>query len=448
MDYCRTRSLLTASLLLGCSARLLTAQVASAPVSQGTLSLEQAIERAEANEPAFVAAAAERRALLLERRDARAAFLPKAIYHAQALYTEPNGRDDRIGQTANQPSPVFLANNSVREYANQGVLGETVGLAQIGAIRLADANAALATAELEVARRGLVATVVNLFYGVGAGADRLRIAMSALDEANRFVNETEKREAARESAHADVIKAELQQQQRQRELTDLKLAAEKAKIELAVLLFPDPTASYRLSPTDAPAPLPEKAAIEAAARLNNPELRSALATIQISLGNTYAARAALFPELNINLTYGIDAPQFAKGGPDNTRNLGYSFGATLDVPVFDWLTTERRIKESRIRADAAKTVLTAAQRRLIADLSEFYAEASTAQTQLASLDRSVLGARESLRLTNLRYADGESTVFEVIDAQNTLISAENAQLDGLVRYQLSLAQLQTLTGKL
>ena len=135
------------------------------------------------------------------------------------------------------------------------------GWPKIGAIRLADANAALATAELEVARRGLVATVVNLFYGVGAGDDRLVVAKDALDEADRFVDVTKKREAARESAHADVIKAELQQQQRQRELTDLKLASDKARIELAVLLFPDPTASYRLSPTDAPAPLPDQTGV-------------------------------------------------------------------------------------------------------------------------------------------------------------------------------------------
>ena len=351
--------------------------------TQPLLSLEEAIERAEANEPAFAAAAAEHRSLLPEREDARTTLLRKDIYHNQALYTEPNGQANRIGQTANEPSPVFIANNSVREYASQGVVSETAGLAQIGVIRLADANAALATAELEVARRGLVATVVNLFYGVGAGDDRLVVAKDALDEAERFVDVTKKREAARESAHADVIKAELQQQQRQRELTDLKLASDKARIELAVLLFPDPTASYRLSPTDAPAPLPDETGFETAARLNNPELRGALASIEISRGNTYAARAALLPELNLNFTYGIDAPQFARGGPDNTRNLGYSFGATLDVPVFDWLTTERKIKESIIRADAAKTVLTAAQRRLAADLAEFYAEAAIAQAQLA-----------------------------------------------------------------
>ena len=57
-------------------------------------------------------------------------------------------------------------------------------------------------------------------------------------------------------------------------------------------------------------------------------------------------------------------------------------------------------------------------------------------------------ARESLHLTDLRYENGEGTVLDVVDGQNTLISAENAQADGVVRYQTALAQLETLTGRL
>jgi outer membrane protein TolC len=106
------------------------------------------------------------------------------------------------------------------------------------------------------------------------------------------------------------------------------------------------------------------------------------------------------------------------------------------------------LKESKIRKDASQVALTAAQRRLLADLDEFYAESRVSQSQLTYLDETVVSARESLRLTNLRYINGESTALEVVDAQNTLTSAELAQADGTVRYQLALAQLQTLTGRL
>ncbi len=194
--------------------------------------------------------------------------------------------------------------------------------------------------------------------------------------------------------------------------------------------------------------LPDRAAIQGLAGQNNPELRSALASVQISQADTYTARTALLPELALNFTYGIDATNFGANGPDGIRNLGYSMSAQLDIPVWDWLATERRVKQAKLREGAARVALTAAQRRSLANLAEYYAEASAASRQLVSFGTSVVTARESLRLTNLRYVDGESTALEVVDAEAALTSAENAEIDGRTRYQLALSSLQTLTGKL
>jgi outer membrane protein TolC len=423
--------------------------IAQAPASQKQITLDDAIRLGEANEPSFAAAVAESRATALERKDARAALLPSVTAHNQYLYTESNHTKSSTTQGGvNQSLPAFIANNSVHEYVNQASVNETIGLAGVAAVRLADANAARAKAELEIARRGLVSTVVQLFYQVRAGSEKLAVAQRALDEANRFVDITEKRESGREAAHADVLKAYLGQQQRQRELADAGLENERANLELGVLLYPDPSTKIELADEPAPPLLPEKQTVEAAAKANNPELRSALAALQASQAQALTSWAGLLPDLALNYSYGIDAPQFSSRGPDGARNLGYSASATVDFPIWDWLTSERKVKEARIRAQAGKIALTAAQRRLLADLTEFYNEAEVARQQLASLDQTVADARESLRLTNLRYVNGESTVLEVVDAQGTLVSAENAQADGMIRYHVALAQLETLTGRL
>lgn len=425
-----------------------TAQVVhagSAPPE--TVTLDEAIRLATANQPAFAAASAERRALALERTNARAALLPTLAYHNQVLYTQPNGLPaSRIGQTTGAPAPVFIANNAVREYTSQGVVNETLGFAQVGEIRLADANAARADAELEIARRGLVSAVITLYFNVGTGALRVSTAQQALTEAARFLDTTQKREAAREVAHADVLKAELLQQGRQRELADTHLRALKARLELGVLLFRDPSTPYAVNADIELPVLPSRAAVDQAASSSNPELRSALASLRASQAESYAARTALLPQLNLNVTYGIDATNAGVHGPDGIRNLGYSGSAQLDLPVFDWFIAERRIKQSVLRQGAAAVALTAAQRRLMADLAEDYAEAEAARDQLASFDGSVVAARESLRLTELRYEQGESSVLEVVDAQSTLTATENARIDGTERFRLALANLQLLTG--
>ncbi len=213
-----------------------------------------------------------------------------------------------------------------------------------------------------------------------------------------------------------------------------------------MLLFPDPRTPYSISVPGTPAPLAAREEVDQLAAKNNSELKSALATLQVSDADVLTARAAYLPSLGLNYTYGIDAPQFAVNGPDGVKNLGYSAMATLDIPVWDWLATQHKVKQSEIKRDAAKVALTATQRRLIAQLDEAYAEAQAARDQLASLDDSVTTAAESQRLTRMRYTGGEATVLEVVDAQSAFITAENAREDGRVRYEAALAALQTLTG--
>jgi outer membrane protein TolC len=443
----------TALVLLLAAARSVYAQDPQAAagnsetVAPAVITLEEAIHRAEASDPTYATAKADGGVAALDRSIARSGLLPGVIYHNQALYTQPNGLLNQAGQGASaQPAPRFIANNAVREYASQATINDTVGLAGVAQMRRTDAAAAQTAAELEISRRGLVAGVTTLFYNSLAADHKLAVAERAQHEAQDFFKLTNQREQAREAAHADVVKAQIEAQQRTRDLEDARVTAEKARLELGVLLFPDPRTPYKLNAPDAEPPLAAREDVEQAAAKNNPELRSALAALKVSDADVLAARAAYLPDLGLNVTYGIDAPQVAANGPDGVHNLGYSASVTVDIPVWDWLATGHRVKQSEIRRDAAQTALSATQRRLIADLDEEYSEAAAARDELASLDQSASMAEESLRLTRLRYQGGEATVLEVVDAQNTYVQAENAREDGRVRYENARAVLQTLTG--
>lgn len=120
--------------------------------------------------------------------------------------------------------------------------------------------------------------------------------------------------------------------------------------------------------------------------------------------------------------------------------------ATLNIPIWNWGATQSKVKQAELQRDQAKRELSLAQRKLLAEMQSLYAEASTAADELASLQRSAELGAESLRLTTLRYKNGESTVLEVVDAQNVATLSDAAYQDGAVRYRVALANLQTLTG--
>jgi outer membrane protein TolC len=118
----------------------------------------------------------------------------------------------------------------------------------------------------------------------------------------------------------------------------------------------------------------------------------------------------------------------------------------LTIPIWTWGAARSKVRQAELRRTLARNDLTLTQRTLLANLNAFYVEADTASMQVASLRTSVDLSAESLKLTVSRYQAGEATALEVVDAQSTLAAARNAYDDGLLRYRVALANLQTLTG--
>jgi outer membrane protein TolC len=400
------------------------------------LTLDDVIQRAKANSPQFTAAATDARVAHEDRVQARAALLPNVSYTTGVIYTEPNGT----------PTGVFIAANAVREYTSQGLAKQVLSFANVADYRRARAAEALAKAKADVAVRGLIVTVVQDYYGVIVSQRKVANAQQAAAEAQRFLGLTQQLERGGEVAHSDVIKAQLQANDRQRDLQEATLGADKARYALAVLIFPNLTTDFELvDDLRFPPPLPSISELQQLAARNNPQLKAALAGLQVSQNEVSAAIGGHLPALTVNYLYGLDSTHYATR-LDGIRNLGYQASATLDVPIFNWGATQSKVRQAELRRAQARIELTAAQRQAISDLRAFYSEAETAKAELDTLRQSADLAAESLRLTTLRYQAGEATALEIVDAQNTLTQARNNYDDGEVRYRTAIANLQTLTG--
>ena len=81
---------------------------------------------------------------------------------------------------------------------------------------MAIAAEAVARAKVEIAARGLNAVVVQNFYGMAVAQRHYNNARRSLQEAQQFVDITQKQEQGGEVAHSDVVKAQIQLEQRQR----------------------------------------------------------------------------------------------------------------------------------------------------------------------------------------------------------------------------------------
>jgi outer membrane protein TolC len=426
-----------------------SSQATNAPSADGsplTITLQDALERARANDIQYHAALTDLGVAREDRVQARAALLPDVTYNNSFIYTEGTGQPAACALSSNCPASRFIANNGVHEYISQGNAHEAISVTNFADYRRSSAALAQARAKAEIATRGLVVTVTQTYYGLVIAQRKYATAQRAATEAQRFQKISQDLQNGGEVARADVVKASIQAQQQQRDLQEAQLAMQRSRLDLAVLIFSDWNQNFSVvDDLQTPEPLPPFAEVQLAGKKNNPDLRAALAALAVANHQVTSAWGGLLPSLSVDYFYGIDSNKFAIR-TDGVRNLGYSTVASLQIPIFNWGADRSKLKQAELRRDQARLELSHEQRQLLSHLQQFYEEANVARSEMESLASSAEMAGESLRLTNLRYQAGESTVLEIVDAQNTLTQARNAYDDGQARYRIAVANLQTLTG--
>jgi outer membrane protein TolC len=403
-----------------------------------TLTLQDVMQRARQFSQQVYSADIAARLAREDTVQAKAGFFPTPSGFSQFIYTQPNGT----------PSGVFVSNDGPHVYNDQfQVHGEIWNPVRLADYRKTIAAEAVARAKTDLAIRGLIVTIVQDYYALVVAQRRIANAQQSLKETQELLDITQKQEAGGEAAHADVVKAQIQLEQRLRDLQDAELNTEKARITLAILIFPTYGQAYSVVDDLATAPdLPPFSEVERLASQNNPDIRVAESTVQQQTYAIASARAGYYPTISFDYFYGLNANTFAYHNPEGFRQVGSVAQAQLNFPVWTWGALRSKVKQAELQLLQARNDLSLAQRTLLSQERSFYLEAQTANAQMASLKKSMDLSADSLRLTVERYQAGEATILEVVDAQSTLVQARNAYDDGLARYRLAIANIQTLTG--
>jgi outer membrane protein TolC len=412
------------------------------------MTLRDALERARKNDPLFLGAVLDAKSAREDRLQARNAMLPTISASTQYLGTQGNGGLISDGR--------FVTNDGIHVYRAWGVLRQDLSPATLmgTGLKRAQAGEALAKAKAEIARRGLTVTVSKDFYGLVVAQRKYATSQQALEQAKHILDITQASERRGQSAHYDAIKAEIQYRLLERAFDEAKLAMEDARLTLAVLLFPTLNENFSVvDDLDSAQALPPFAEVRAMAEKENPDLRVAIEMARQSDLDVTTAKAAFLPTLSVDTDYGIEANCFAfrctrasmpEVGP--VPNLGYFVTVVMNIPVWDWGTLRSKLQQANYKQQTAKAMLSQEQRLLVSELYAAYNEAAIARAAVDASRHTAELAVENLRLVNLRYEAGVSTPLDIVDAENILLTAQNAYIDAQARYRASLAGLQTLTG--
>src|SRR5262249_60893460 len=124
-----------------------------------TLTLQDALARAQANDPQYRAALTEYGVARQVTVQSRAALLPNINYNAAFLYTQGNGTS--TGR--------FVGANGVHEYVSQGSVQQAFSLQGVAEYRRARAPEALPQGRSGISGRGFGVGALSAYHPSGSG---------------------------------------------------------------------------------------------------------------------------------------------------------------------------------------------------------------------------------------------------------------------------------------
>ena len=270
----------------------------------------------------------------------------------------------------------------------------------------------------------VTAGTAQLWLQTTALHQRIDIAERNLDNASRLLALVEARRRAGAATLLDVARQRGLVAAQQRFLTALHQQASDTQTALAVLLgLPASTFTVKSSRLDALQVPSISAGLPSDLLVRRPDIASAEAQLAAANASIIAARAAMFPNLQLTASMGVVTPL---DGPL------YGVAAGLMAPIFN----AGRLAAGRDLAVAQHEELLAGYRSVI--ISAFgnvevalnavtgYDLQATAQTQ------ELIQARRAFDLAESRYKAGAETLMTLLDVQRTLYAA----LDNAVQFKL------------
>ena len=305
----------------------------------------------------------------------------------------------------------------------------------------------LATEEArKTAQIALVSGVATIYVSLLADDELLRVTRDALKTREdsfrltrlRFDNgassEVDLRQAEQLLETAKVALAQTQRQKAFDENALTLLVGQPLPADLPAPL----TLGAQQGVTDLPAGLPSDLLTR------RPDVLAAEQQLLAANANIGAARAAFFPRISLTANAGTASTELS--GLFKSGSFALTGTATLLQPIFDAGRNQANLGVAKVNKDIAIAQYEKAIQTAFREVSDSLAGRATLGEQLRAQAAVANAAQVSFKLADLRYKNGASSYFDVLDAQRTLFTAQQATVQTQALQVQNLVTLYKVLG--
>jgi outer membrane protein TolC len=292
------------------------------------------------------------------------------------------------------------------------------------------------------ARDTVVLAVGASYLQVIAAKARVASEKAQLETSDAVYHQTLERRGAGLAAQLDLNQDRVRAQTERQRLATLENDLYRQKINLARLTGLPPNEDYEITDDIGYSPAPALSVDDAVrqAFAERSDLKAAEVQLKAAERTLAAARAERYPSVSVSADLGEIGTRF------NQADHTYTVTGTLNIPIWQGGRVHGDIEQAQAAFDQRRAELADTRGRVESEVRNAYLDlaAATSQVELSKDNQQV--TRDNLRLTQEKYETGVSDSVEVIQARQTVASADLDYITALFAHNLAKLSLARSLG--
>lgn len=397
------------------------------------LSLSECISLAISNNPLFISSMLSVEESQMKITEARSSCYPSLNLSADAdrFSTAKDGSGGGNGAYSS-----YSAGVAARYYLYQG--GRKSGV-----FNAAESISQAASHQHENNLQELVLKVSQAYYRFLQAQHLEKASLQALERAEYYLDFARARFEAGVVSRSDILKAEVEKSN-----ADLSLIrARNTRLfilgSINVLLGRGPHLPLNvqddLENIELKGSLDFEALLSQAFRLR-PEIKKMEAQLAAQKSDIRIARSSFYPWVSADAGFNFSGLSLSG------MKSGWFAGLSLDLPLFTGFATKARVAQERIALSALEKQMQSLRLEIGFEVWNAYLDLKEAEERIDNTRVYLKNARENLAISEGEYREGVGSMIEVIDAETTLVAAEESHIEALADFKIALAVLDRVTG--
>ena len=430
-----------------CVCSLLLAQISTS--GQQLLRVEEAVAAALQNNYDIRLLKNDSAVYALNNSYAKAAFYPRLNATTTILFNNNNQKQkladgtERIGNgiRANTENASLNLNwtvfDGLKMFATRDKLAELVKLGDIS-IKNQLVNS--------------VSDVIKTYFNIVRQKQQLKAIEEQMSINEERVKQAEKKFSTGLGAKPELLQAKLDlNAQKAAKLTQLNLI-EQLKEQLNLLTAFAPGTIYEVTDSIPIEMNLNAGEIFSTAAKNNPSLMLAQQNIKVARLTLKERKAERFPVVNLNAAYNFaqtnNQTVVNNFTPLFNRNLGFNYGASISIPIFNNFNVKRQIKEAELDIQYQSLLYDFQKSRVDNAISAAFKDYELQKKNLLLEEENIKLAKENVFISVERLRLGVATVLELRETQRSLEEAYNRLIAARYNTKVAETELLRLKGEL